>query len=51
MIAFGYYQGAPDGIIGAGTREALSRLQADYGLKVTGTITPETLDALKITAN
>ena len=30
--------------------EALTKLQADYRLKATGTITPETLDALRITA-
>jgi len=32
-------------------RDGLTRLQADYNLKVTGTITPETLTALKIVAN
>ncbi|MGR3662472.1 MAG: peptidoglycan-binding protein [Paracoccaceae bacterium] len=51
LLALGYYNGAIDGIIGSGSRSALSRFQADYGLKVTGTITPEVLDAMGITAN
>jgi hypothetical protein len=31
-------------------RESLSKMQADYGLKVTGTITPQVLDVLRIEA-
>lgn len=50
LKAYGYYNGAIDGIIGAGSKSALSRFQADYGLKVTGTITPEVLDAFGIAA-
>jgi peptidoglycan hydrolase-like protein with peptidoglycan-binding domain len=34
----GYYNGPLDGIIGAGTRSAISRYQADAGLIVTGMI-------------
>ncbi len=49
LKAFGYYQGDDDGSVGPETRSALSRLQTDYGLKVTGTITPEVLSALNIT--
>lgn len=50
LKAYGYYNGAIDGIIGAGSKSALSRFQTDYGLKVTGTITPEVLDAFGIAA-
>jgi His-Xaa-Ser repeat protein HxsA len=50
LYAYGYYQGPIDGIVGAGTREALRRMQADWNLKVTGTITPEILDALGVVA-
>jgi His-Xaa-Ser repeat protein HxsA len=51
LMTYGYYNGAIDGIIGAGSRSALSRFQSDYGLRVTGTITPEVLDAFGISAN
>ncbi|MFT3988988.1 His-Xaa-Ser repeat protein HxsA [Aestuariivirga sp.] len=50
LIAYGYYAGEADGKVGPDTRDALSRMQTDYGLKVTGTITPQVLDALRITA-
>lgn len=51
LTAYGYYDGPIDGIIGAGSKSALSRFQADYHLHVTGTITPEVLDAFGISAN
>jgi peptidoglycan hydrolase-like protein with peptidoglycan-binding domain len=50
MVVFGYFEGPIDGKFGPGTREALIRLRTDYGLKATGTITPKTLDALRIQA-
>ena len=50
LMAYGYYDGPPDGIVGPKTRDALIRFQTDYGLKVTGTITPEVLDAFRIVA-
>lgn len=50
MLAFGYYNGEIDGVMGPDMRAGLQRLQADYNLKVTGTVTPETLDALRIVA-
>jgi His-Xaa-Ser repeat protein HxsA len=50
MVAYGYYKGPIDGVVGADMREALTRMQTDYGLKATGTITPQTLDALRIVA-
>jgi His-Xaa-Ser repeat protein HxsA len=48
LKSFGYYQGAIDGDVGSDTRAALTKLQNDYNLKVTGTITPEVLKALSV---
>lgn len=48
LKAYGYYTGIIDGSVGPLTRDALKRFQTDFGLKVTGTITPEVLDAFKI---
>lgn len=50
LKAYGYYDGDLDAMVGPKTREALRRFQTDYGLQVTGTITPEVLDAFKIVA-
>lgn len=50
LYAYGYYTGAIDGIVGTGTRTAISKFQKDWGLSITGTITPEVLDALNIVA-
>lgn len=50
LYSYGYYTGAIDGIVGTGTKTALSKFQKDWSLKITGTITPEVLDALNIVA-
>lgn len=50
LRSYGYYNGAIDGIVGRETRASLVRFQTDFRLKVTGTITPEVLDAFKIVA-
>jgi len=50
LTSYGYYSGAIDGIIGRGSKAALSRFQSDFSLKVTGTITPEVLNAMGIPA-
>lgn len=50
LQAQGYYHGAFDGVVGKETRAALVRFQTDKSLSVTGTITPEVLDALRIRA-
>ena len=50
LKSYGYYNGAIDGVVGKETRASLVRLQTDFGLKVTGTITPEVLDVFKIAA-
>ena len=47
---YGYDVGTIDGTVGSKTRAALVKFQTDYSLKVTGTITPEVLDAFKIVA-
>ena len=48
LFSYGYYMGEVDGIMGPQTSVAISKLQTDYGLNVTGTITPELLKALGI---
>ena len=50
LYSWGFYVGEIDGIVGPETRAAISMLQSHWGLTVTGTITPEVLDALKIVA-
>lgn len=50
LYSWGYYSGAIDGVVGPETRAAISTLQSEWGLNVTGTITPEVLNALKIVA-
>lgn len=44
----GYYQGAIDGVIGFGSREAIRAFQAAQGLPVTGVIDRKVLKALGI---
>ncbi|ESZ20011.1 hypothetical protein X734_31660 [Mesorhizobium sp. L2C084A000] len=50
MLAYGYYTGELDGTMNPEMRTGLTKLQSDYNLKVTGTITPETLNALRVVA-
>ncbi len=50
LHSYGYYAGTIDGVVGADTRLALTRFQTDYDLKVTGTVTPQVLDTLRISA-
>ena len=45
----GYYKGAVDGQFGAGSRDALKRFQKSQGLKATGNIDEDSLDALGFT--
>ena len=42
----GYYRGPLDGVWGPETRVAMERFQRDRGLRVTGTPTPRTMNAL-----
>ena len=42
----GYYRGEIDGVLGAQTRRAIVRYQRDHGLRVTGNLTPDMLQAL-----
>lgn len=50
LYVFGYYTGTIDGLVGPQTKIAISTMQEQYGLPVTGTITPDVLDALQVTA-
>jgi peptidoglycan hydrolase-like protein with peptidoglycan-binding domain len=49
-MAQGHYQGAVDGVVGPAMRAGLREFQQSRGLAVTGTITPQTLDALMISS-
>ena len=51
LLAQGVYEGPINGVVGPLTRAALRRFQSDHGLDVTGTITPATLDALKVSSD
>ncbi len=48
LLAQGYYSGKIDGVVGPSVRGALRKFQSSRNLAATGTITPETLDALRI---
>lgn len=50
LRAYGYYSGIIDGLVGPETQAALTRFQTDFNLPVTGTVTPQVLDALGIAA-
>jgi len=50
LLAYGYYSGQIDGLVGPGTRTAIQSYQTDVGLRVTGTVTPQLLDSLRILA-
>jgi putative peptidoglycan binding protein len=42
----GYYRGQVDGVLGPETRHAIVRFQSNHGLRVTGELTPDTLNAM-----
>jgi hypothetical protein len=42
----GYYRGQIDGVFGQETRAAIAEYQSNHGLRVTGALTPDTLQAL-----
>ncbi len=44
----GYYRGKIDGVLGPATRRAIERYQSDRGLRVTGSLTAETLQSLSL---
>lgn len=50
LMAQAYYKGPIDGIVSPTLRGALRKFQSDRSVAVTGTITPQTLDALQIAA-
>src|SRR6059058_2322022 len=44
----GYYRGVIDGVYGPQTRVAITRYQSKHGLQVTGSLTPATLQSLRL---
>jgi His-Xaa-Ser repeat protein HxsA len=48
LLAQGLYKGPIDGVVGPALRAALRQFQTDHNLTASGTITPETLDALHV---
>jgi hypothetical protein len=46
LVREGFYQGQIDGVLGPETRHALVRFQTKHGLRISGELTTETLDAL-----
>lgn len=42
----GYYRGEIDGVLGPATRRAIASYQSNHGLRVTGALTTDTLEAL-----
>ncbi|MGE6742960.1 peptidoglycan-binding domain-containing protein [Allorhizobium pseudoryzae] len=51
LKAYGYFDGAITGVVDAPTKLALQSMQQANNLKVTGTISSETLSELGIAAN
>ncbi len=47
LKSLGYYEGKPDGVIGAGTRRALGRYQHDRGLPITCDLDARTIALLR----
>src|SRR5690606_13131795 len=50
MFSFGFYSGVIDGVVGPETAAAISKFQELFRQPITGTITPEVLDACGIAA-
>lgn len=48
LMSYGFYQGVIDGVVGPETAVAISKLQEQWGLPITGTLTPKVLDACRI---
>ncbi|HJT46059.1 MAG TPA: peptidoglycan-binding domain-containing protein [Chthoniobacterales bacterium] len=46
LVRDGFYSGQIDGVLGPETRHALVRFQTKRGLRISGELTTETLDAL-----
>jgi hypothetical protein len=48
LTQLGYYNGPVDGLFGPTVRDAVARYQTDQNLEVTGSLSPETLQALGV---
>jgi His-Xaa-Ser repeat protein HxsA len=51
LLAQGAYQGPINGVVGPTTRAAIRKFQTSRSLSVTGTLTPQTLDALMVSSD
>jgi His-Xaa-Ser repeat protein HxsA len=50
LSLYGFYSGIIDGMVGPETAAAISKFQEQWSLPITGTITPQVLDACGISA-
>jgi membrane-bound lytic murein transglycosylase B len=50
LAKLGYYPGAPDGLVGLGTRQALRAWQKDHGLPADGYLSPALVARLRVAA-
>lgn len=50
LSLFGFYPGVIDGAVGPETSAAISKFQEQWGFPITGTVTPQVLDACGIAA-
>jgi His-Xaa-Ser repeat protein HxsA len=50
LSLFGYYSGVLDGVVGPETAAAISKFQEQWDFPITGTVTPQVLDACGIAA-
>lgn len=48
LLQLGYYNGSIDGVFGPATRDAVARYQIDNQLSVTGSLSPDTLQSLRL---
>jgi len=48
LAKLGYYRGAIDGLFGRDTRDAVARYQSDQNVRITGTLTTQTLQSLGV---
>jgi His-Xaa-Ser repeat protein HxsA len=51
LLAQGVYHGPINGVVGPTTRAAIRKFQTSRSLSVTGTLTPQTLDALMVSSD
>jgi DNA-binding NarL/FixJ family response regulator len=47
-LQLGYYNGSTDGVFGSSTRDAVAKYQTAKQLNVTGSLSPDTLQSLRL---